>query len=786
MSNGPRTGMSRLSGDPSEVRDGQITALKEARLPLTSRPDAFLLDTRPGGSAGARAWRASCRPSGNSAAGLMLAAILFAGAMGGAKATAGQPSMDVLGVWGGSVNAVYIDDAAPDIAYVGAGRRLVILNVGDPENIIELGSVDLEGIVLDVKVRDGYAYVAASRFPNFFCKVNVSNPASPELEWHSLNYTGWARSVDIRGTYAYVRFDDDLRVFNIAANPPAYVNTIVHSITSDVQIVGDLMYVVTNPPIGRMLRIYDLAAAAISPPVMLGECSLPGIETQAQSVCVYGDRAYITTWGQDGVFAVVDVSDPHLPTVRGGDEGFVSPMDVAAHGQYVYLANRAVSDGPAGQGGGLVVYNVSDIDNPIRSETIPTHGLIYGVEVFGDRAYVMDDGEGLLILDVSDPPNPVRRGHWHSPASLRKVVQVGNLLYVSDMWFGISILDVSDPTRPVLLGVYETPQSNGYINLGLAVRDGWAFLGAGPSGPLAVDVSDPSAPQLMGTYVDWPAGYVAEALDLSADGTVLHVGVAPAIDSPCLAGCLFVNFNVSNPLTMNDFVPGFTYAGRKLIEAASDGIVFTNSRIVDSQYPDTPSAVYQFDDYAFVTGIAHQDRGPQRLLFRTDNRAPGSGGGLLIDDAADPQDPFLIGYVPLTQANSVATHGSLAFVSANPGNGHDSIIAYDVSDPAAPVMLTSLSTDARADQMLSNGPTTFITHVIDGATERNAGLLIIGYDSGVPGDLNGDGCTDLTDLSTLLSFFGCTSGCGPSDLDQNGQVSLNDLTLLLSHFGECN
>src|SRR5262249_32678492 len=42
-----------------------------------------------------------------------------------------QPSLNVIGAWGGSVNSVYVDSAAPDIAYVCAGRRLVILDVAD-------------------------------------------------------------------------------------------------------------------------------------------------------------------------------------------------------------------------------------------------------------------------------------------------------------------------------------------------------------------------------------------------------------------------------------------------------------------------------------------------------------------------------------------------------------------------------------------------------------------------------------------------------------------------------
>ncbi len=55
------------------------------------------------------------------------------------------------------------------------------------------------------------------------------------------------------------------------------------------------------------------------------------------------------------------------------------------------------------------------------------------------------------------------------------------------------------------------------------------------------------------------------------------------------------------------------------------------------------------------------------------------------------------------------------------------------------------------------------------------------------GDVDGNCSVDISDLSILLSAFGC---CSPNpcynaiaDLDQNGCVELTDLSLLLSRFG---
>jgi hypothetical protein len=57
------------------------------------------------------------------------------------------------------------------------------------------------------------------------------------------------------------------------------------------------------------------------------------------------------------------------------------------------------------------------------------------------------------------------------------------------------------------------------------------------------------------------------------------------------------------------------------------------------------------------------------------------------------------------------------------------------------------------------------------------------FDQGILGDLNGDGCVDLSDLAQLLSEYGCTSNCG-ADLDGDGDTDLSDLAALLAAYGD--
>ncbi len=54
----------------------------------------------------------------------------------------------------------------------------------------------------------------------------------------------------------------------------------------------------------------------------------------------------------------------------------------------------------------------------------------------------------------------------------------------------------------------------------------------------------------------------------------------------------------------------------------------------------------------------------------------------------------------------------------------------------------------------------------------------------IPGDLNGDGCVDQTDLGILLADWGCTGGDCPGDCNGDGDTNQSDLGILLAHWGE--
>jgi hypothetical protein len=72
------------------------------------------------------------------------------------------------------------------------------------------------------------------------------------------------------------------------------------------------------------------------------------------------------------------------------------------------------------------------------------------------------------------------------------------------------------------------------------------------------------------------------------------------------------------------------------------------------------------------------------------------------------------------------------------------------------------------------------TQRFDGPFDANQ-ILTFSADAAIPGDFNGDGCVDQSDLGTLLASYNLDDG---GDLDGDGDTDQADLGILLGNFGE--
>jgi len=685
----------------------------------------------------------------------------------------------VIGCWGGQVRAVYVDPAAPDIAYVGSGHRLLILNVADPANIVELGELHFTGLVSDIKVRGTYAYVTAGVDP--FTVVDVANPGVPQ---RVAGVTGsqlgnnFAGHLELWGNYAYMTSPDiDVRAVNIA-DPlhPTYAGTICHSMSA-FTIRAGVLYVNFWPFADwDMLRLYDLNANPTSPP-LLGSVSLVGMGNREETrIVVDGSHAYVTHLRSDANHGmVVDVSNPASPVVVHSLAPSYSSVGAdAANGLWL------IGNGDGGEynfgswnlNPGLEIYSVSNPAAPVLLTTFKTHGIVRDARIFGTRAYLMDSGEGLIIADISNPANPVRIGSYFSPATLRRMDKVGDLLYVTDIWNGFAILDVSNPAKPQLVGRYQTPQNGSHMNhWGIAVRDGLAYFSAGWSGLQVVDVTSPNAPNLVGGF---PFGSGLSATAIELDGDIAHVGV-----ETITGGGFLVNFDIGDFGNIVDV--GFIPMG------GPPHTISTNERGVTylARAPGTTKAI---DNSDLNAPISITDTTPGGELVRDGDLIFATADsfvtpGLYVRNVDNPASAAVMSSMGMFAVTAVERQGRLCYINGT-ANGGRRLRTIDMSDPSAPITLADTAGEVGyAEDILADGP---IVYATNGATNGMGlgGLLI--YKIGVPGDFNSDLRVDSVDLSqfvsVLLGITNTSAGRAAADVNNDGAANGLDIRPFIQRY----
>jgi hypothetical protein len=720
-------------------------------------------------------------------------------------ALAGGPSLEVVSSWGGPVNAVQVEG---DLAYVAVGRRLVALNVADPSNMTELGSIDMLAAAADVVVRNGLAYVSTStRFdPGYgFCIVDIANPAAMFVVDHYINSFNSPGRIHLRGNLAFVERPGGGNIPVYDVSDPRNLILVGEGVPGGNRfaISGDLLYDVRcwcgDPTSGARLRIYDLAIDPVNPP-LLGTCTIPlAVDVSPRSLFVDGDYAYITHDANDGTdqpaLVVVDVNDPGAPTLVTSFPGWVHPNDVVVVNGFAYVADYAEGSGNGishstwQQSKGLVILDVSNPGRPVQVSTFKTHGTIRGVRVFGNRAYAFDDGEGLIVLDVSNPAAPVRLGNYHSPALLRKMHKEDDLLYAADAWNGFTILDVSNPqATPAVVGVYQTPPE-GFDNRSVDVRDGVAYLSEGDTGFEAINVSDPSNPTFVGAFTPWPVGIHCASLKLNPIAEILHVAVQNGN---------LVNFSVSDLQNIGDvgFVQLCVAAAIDPydIEVTPDGDMChvaseCGFQIIDVANPAVPVLIHTQPsttprDVALKSGL--------RFTADISNTAPFRG--IHVQDMQNPANPVDLSYINFT-GGSATVDASNQYVYSmgitQPTGFQPRVLMYDMSNPAQPVVQSSVVVWAAHStaSLLAAEPFLYVAtgDLSSGDLVVDQGLIVIKID-GLPlpclADINGNGTVNIDDLLAVISAWGPCVGCA-ADINQNGLVNIDDLLAVISAWGAC-
>lgn len=369
----------------------------------------------------------------------------------------------------------------PEVAYVGYGGSMVILDLLLPG--FPAWSITNVGGITEIEVRDSRAYLVNQNGLRIY---DVSSYSSPLL-LAEVSRERLYRDLVVTPPYAYVAAGPaGLEVFDVAdPSSPSVAATYpdVYGGVADAEIRDGYAYVADFQAGLVIVDTSNLEA------VEVGRFDSPG---SAYDVALQGNLAFLAD--VEGGLRIVDISDPTAPT----EVGFLDDFDVwrvEPYGDVVY-AIESIPNQPYR----FHTIDVSTPSAPVDIGAVTLPDWAWGFARSGSTLYVAGDGGGIVVYDLSVPTAPVELATYPVP-DVTGLDLVGDILYVASFAIGgvdggLYVLDVSDPMMPVQLAHLYDP---GFLPLHVHADGGFAYAAVGDDLRL-FDVSDPSSPVEIDSY----------------------------------------------------------------------------------------------------------------------------------------------------------------------------------------------------------------------------------------------------------------------------------------------
>jgi len=364
-------------------------------------------------------------------------------------------------------------------------------------------------------------------------------------------------------------------------------------------------------------------------------------------VAMRGNTAFLAC-GSEGL-RIVDMSNPTLPVELGHfSVGWANSISV--RGDYAYVGG-AVS---------VIVVDVSDPMHPVEASQIPSYNYVNKIHFDGNRVFIAS-GNGMLIADIADPVNPVVL--WNTVDYGAMDIDVhGSLIYAACSYAGLIVLDITNVANPQEIGRFRDGWE--YVN-GVSVAGNYAYLAHGWDGLVIVDLT-------------------TMQMVASIDSFQYAMGV-DVVDGFCYINygnpeCPLAIVDISDPLapqTLGIYDPpsdlySFEVAG-DLVYVAD---VYHGLRIVNIADPTDPVEIRHYSRYGEDLDVVVSGH----LAFvREDYK-------LKIVDIADMQNPRELGHYEMDWPyGDLDVVGNVAYLTTH---GYNCVHAVDVSDPAAPTLIS--------------------------------------------------------------------------------------------------
>lgn len=336
---------------------------------------------------------------------------------------------------------------------------LKILDLTQPASPTVLSNyrIDISGNTLSVAIAGNTACVADQSAGLEF--VNVSNPAAP-VRVGNYAPNGWVVDVAVKDNFAFAAVatpnDGGLDVVDFS-NPAAPIKVASYptgSGASGVIVSGDKAF------LAQAFKVNILNVAAPSSPYSIGAVTTVNL---VQNICVSGDTLYVTEQVQGGgpppfpfpgpapmgtllkIFDISVPSNPVLKTSRG--PFFGGPRAFTIKDNLAFLTTSDTSGGPQSL---LALFDISDPFDPKSLGSYWKTEIFSGVGVSGNFVFLSKDFQGVDLLDISDRTKPKWIASAESPGFARAVFVKGSSAYVASFSAGLQIISFADPNAPSL------------------------------------------------------------------------------------------------------------------------------------------------------------------------------------------------------------------------------------------------------------------------------------------------------------------------------------------------
>ena len=242
---------------------------------------------------------------------------------------------------------------------------------------------------------------------------------------------------------------------------------------------------------------------------------------ELQDVELDGDRAYV--FGVGGL-AIFDISNIDNPIEMGRYEPAGHPYNRYYRG--------AVSGGLACGGAREDRLAILDVSDPVSPFLLALHGTLgtsyEGAEIQGDYIFACRHDQGLEIVNIANPLVPVTASEITGLINSWDVALSGQYAYVADGTGGLAVIDVTNPNLPVHVNSFPTSGSA----VDVIIAGSKAVVCCGSAGIDVFDLSNPAAPVLVGS-----ANTSGLAITAAIAGNIVYVADWDDVES----------FDISNP-----------------------------------------------------------------------------------------------------------------------------------------------------------------------------------------------------------------------------------------------